>query len=151
MTSCRSGSWNSRPTTAAPGRARTLHLRPIHEQPTPPLPGDLVRDEAGEGERERALAGPGRPDDEEALPGLHGERDVAQRRLRRAGIREPDPVGDDAGRSGEGGVAQAGKPSSAPLRRSAFTSPVATSGRIRRPEMAMNTAIAASAAVSYVA
>ena len=110
-----------------------------------------MRDEAGKGERERALAGPGGPDDEEALPRLDRERDFPQRRLRRPGVGEPDPVGDDAGRPGEGGVSQAGKPSSAPLRRSALTSPVATSGRIRRPEIAMKTAIAVSAAMSYVA
>ena len=51
---------------------------------------EVARHEAGDGERERALAGSGRPDDQQRLPRPHLERDVRQRGSRRTGMAEPE-------------------------------------------------------------
>jgi len=120
-----------------------------------PLPGELVRDEAGKGERQGALAGAGRPDDEQAFPGLQREREIPDGRIRRPLIAERDAVGGDPDgpddRRSRRRTAQAGNPSIAPLRRSARTRATATSGRMTIPEIAMKPPMPARAAASYVA
>ena len=78
------------------------------------------------------LPDPDGPTTSRHCPGLDVDATSRSAGRRRAGVRERRrPSATMPAGSGEGGVAQAGKPSRTPLRRSAFTSPVATSGRIR--------------------
>ena len=97
-----------------------------------PRPGELARQQAGEPARERALARSGRPDDEQQLPRLDLELEIANRRSIGAGVREPragradrcrwrrlrNAPRDDAGRERAAQAARLAKPSSTPVRRS---------------------------------
>ena len=84
---------------ADPGRdlgARRGHrIEPVDRQPAPPVTRELARHEAGQGERERALARPRRPDDEQALARFDLERDVLERKDRAACKPEGQPLGAD--------------------------------------------------------
>lgn len=59
-----------------------------------------MRNEARQGERQRALAGAGWPDDEQELTRLELERQVAQRVGGRAGVAEAEVLGADRDRAG---------------------------------------------------
>jgi hypothetical protein len=98
-----------------------------------------------------ALAGPGRPDDEQECSGVELERKVVKSVDRGAGVAESEPVGSD--RDGprpmcKRSLDQAGNPSRTPVWRRAETIPTATSGRTTRPEKAMNPASTVNAPTS---
>jgi hypothetical protein len=122
----------------------------VEGQAPPPLPWELVRDETGEGKCKRALARPGRPDDEEELAGVEGEGQVPQRVTSGVGVAEAEAVGTDrdGARPPLGRCAQAGNPSRTPVCRNAETMAIATSGRTTSPDAAMNPARTASAPAS---
>ena len=107
--------------------------------------------EAGQGQRQGALAGPRRSDDEKEFPGVEPECKIAKRVDRGAAVSESEPVGSD--RDGprsmlRRGLVQAGNPSRTPVCRRAETIATATSGRTISPDRAMNPARTASAPAS---
>jgi hypothetical protein len=122
----------------------------VEGQAPPPLPGELVRNEAGEGKRQRALARPGRPDDEQELARVECKGQVAQRVNSSGAVAEAEPVGTDRDRARPplGRWAQAGNPSRTPVCRNAETMATATSGSTTSPDTAMKPARTASAPAS---
>lgn len=117
-----------------------------------PLAGDVARNEPGERQGERALAGPRWADDQQALAFAELERDVTERRSLGTGVAKRDGVGPDRDRArcASRTVGQVGKPSRTPAWRSAPTIARAASGRSTSPETAMNPARMARAVASNV-
>ena len=77
---------------------RRRRVEPIDRQPPLEVARELARHQSRDGQRERALARPRRPDDQQALAGLDLERDVGERLDRAAGEPEAQPVGADRAR-----------------------------------------------------
>ena len=77
---------------------RRRRVEPIDRQPPLEVTRELARHQSRDSQRERALARPRRPDDQQALAGLDLERDVGERLDRAAGEPEAEPVGADRAR-----------------------------------------------------
>ena len=93
-------------------RCRRARIQPGHPKVAGHVTRQVARDEPGDGQAERALAGPRRPDDEQTATDRHLERDTPDRRTTRAPIADLQPTGQ------ERWLGQPGNPSSTPLRRS---------------------------------
>ena len=94
-----------------PDRADLANLALVQLEPAGHGGRDLVRDQAGERERERALARPRRADHEQEAAGLEVEREVLERWALGASVDDP------RGRArGSLGWCQSGKPSRTPAR-----------------------------------
>ena len=132
MTSWLSGSWKTRPTLSPSSRAG---VSATSSSPTRsaalPLAGQHVRDQAGQSARERALARPGRAEDEQDPPRLQTEGQTVEGGPGAAGVRPAEARRFDRGRSRPGRWrpiarsvrhAPEGNVCSAPVRRSDRTS-----------------------------
>ena len=117
---------------------RRRRVEPVDRQPPLEVARELARHQAGDGQRERALARPRRPDDQQALAGLDLERDVA-RTPGPGGWRTGSPARRRGSRPAGRRPAQAsvGNPSRTPACRSARTSTTDPPATITTAEIAI--------------
>ncbi len=88
-------------------------VEPVHHERAGERPRDRVGHEAGDREGEGALAGPGRPEDQQRPPAREDEGDVADRRRVAPAVRPAESGGGDRGPRAGGrgdGVVRRGAP-----------------------------------------
>ena len=141
MTIWSDGSWKTSPATAASAPGSNAVVSWPLTVSEPPVTRHLARDQAGNRQAERALAGPRRPDHEQAGARGHLHVHALDRRSSRPEVREPEVAALDPDRTRPAMTGQVGNPSSTPVRRSARTSAIEAAGSRTSPEAAMAIAI----------